>query len=79
MPDPQAADGRDPPPKNHRRKLGEMLVDAGILSPDQLEEALRRQKVEKGTRLGRLRGPVCAAAGPHPARPLPRPPAARGA
>ena len=51
MPDPEAA---DPPPKNRRRKLGEMLVDAGILSPDQLEEALRRQKVEKGTRLGRL-------------------------
>jgi type IV pilus assembly protein PilB len=34
--------------------MGEMLVDAGVLSPDQLEEALRRQKAEKGTRLGRL-------------------------
>jgi type IV pilus assembly protein PilB len=42
------------PARNRRRRLGEMLVDAGILGPDQIEEALRRQKAEKGTRLGRL-------------------------
>ena len=42
------------PSRNRRRRVGEMLIDAGILGPDQLEEALRRQKAEKGTRLGRL-------------------------
>jgi type IV pilus assembly protein PilB len=31
-----------------------MLLEAGVVSPDQLEEALKRQKAEKGTRLGRL-------------------------
>jgi type IV pilus assembly protein PilB len=37
-----------------RRQLGEMLVRQGILAAQQLQEALARQKAEKGSRLGRL-------------------------
>jgi type IV pilus assembly protein PilB len=49
-----------PPPaarvdiKGRRRLLGEMLVAQGIISPDQLQEALRIQKQEKNLRIGSL-------------------------
>jgi len=43
------------PARNRRRFLGEMLVAQGIISPEQLEEALRLQKkADKATRIGRL-------------------------
>ena len=41
-------------PRSRRRFLGEMLVRQGVITPDQLEEALQRQKAEQGSRLGRL-------------------------
>ena len=37
-----------------RLPLGEMLVKAGAISPEQLQDALRQQKHHKGVRLGRL-------------------------
>lgn len=44
-------DGR----KRHRRLLlGEMLVQHGVLSPDQLEEAILKHRSQKGMKLGRL-------------------------
>jgi type IV pilus assembly protein PilB len=37
-----------------RRKLGEMLLDNGVITQDQLDEALSRQKLDKTARVGRL-------------------------
>jgi len=42
------------PRGNRRRLLGEMLVAQGIISPEQLAEALELQRTEKQARLGRL-------------------------
>ena len=50
-------DGPGAPPGGGRRRkrfLGEMLVDNGVISADQLEDAIQRQKHSKGTRMGRL-------------------------
>jgi type IV pilus assembly protein PilB len=41
-------------PRDRRRQLGEMLLRRGLLAEQQLQEALARQKAEKGGRLGRL-------------------------
>jgi type IV pilus assembly protein PilB len=41
-------------PKSRRRFVGEMLVDQGVITPQQLSEVLARQKTEKGGRIGRL-------------------------
>jgi type IV pilus assembly protein PilB len=41
-------------PRTARLPLGEMLVTAGAISPEQLQDALRQQKHHKGVRLGRL-------------------------
>jgi type IV pilus assembly protein PilB len=46
--------GEAPPPRRRRRRLGELLIDHGVITPDQLEEVLARQKLEKGARVGRL-------------------------
>jgi type IV pilus assembly protein PilB len=47
-----------PPPvvrvRPTRRRLGEILVAQGIVSAEQLEQVLRLQQSQKGTRLGRL-------------------------
>jgi type IV pilus assembly protein PilB len=43
-----------PSPRRPRRKLGEMLVQNGVISAEQLDEVLLRQKTEKGSRVGRL-------------------------
>src|SRR5262249_53198885 len=37
-----------------RRRLGEVLLDNGVITPDQLDEVLARQKLDKNARLGRL-------------------------
>jgi type IV pilus assembly protein PilB len=49
-------DGAPPKPagRSRRKFLGEMLLDQGVVSRDQLEEALARQKAERGSRLGRI-------------------------
>ncbi len=41
-------------PKSRRRLLGEMLLDQGVITQQQLAEVVARQKAEKGGRLGRL-------------------------
>jgi type IV pilus assembly protein PilB len=41
-------------PKSRRRFVGEMLVDQGVITQQQLTEVLARQKTEKGGRIGRL-------------------------
>jgi type IV pilus assembly protein PilB len=41
-------------PRTRRKRLGEMLVDQGVITPDQLNEVLARQKQEKGSRMGKL-------------------------
>src|SRR5688572_13268840 len=43
-----------PRPRSRRRMLGEMLVERGVITPEQAEEVLERQKREKGSRLGRI-------------------------
>ena len=43
-----------PVTRSRRKQLGEMLVDQGIITRDQLAEVLTRQKTEKGSRVGRL-------------------------
>jgi type IV pilus assembly protein PilB len=43
-----------PDARTRRRLLGEMLIAQGIISPDQLAEALHIQKHEKGGRIGTL-------------------------
>ena len=47
-----------PPPavaaRPSRRRLGEIVVAQGIISPGQLDDVLRLQQAQKGTRLGRL-------------------------
>ena len=43
-----------PSAANKRLPLGEMLVKAGAISQEQLQDALRQQKHHKGVRLGRL-------------------------
>jgi type IV pilus assembly protein PilB len=45
---------RPGPPSSRRRFLGEMLVQQGIISSDQLQEVLKLQEAEKGARIGRL-------------------------
>jgi type IV pilus assembly protein PilB len=48
---------RDPTtstPRPRRKRLGEMLVDQGVITGEQLAEVLGRQKLEKGSRMGRL-------------------------
>jgi type IV pilus assembly protein PilB len=40
--------------RRRRRQLGELLVAQGVLTPEQLAQALARQRAEPGTRLGRL-------------------------
>jgi len=42
------------PSAGRRRFLGEMLVQQGIISNDQLQEVLKLQEAEKGARIGRL-------------------------
>ncbi|MCK5658043.1 MAG: type II secretion system protein GspE, partial [Deltaproteobacteria bacterium] len=37
-----------------RKKLGQILVEAGLISEDQLAQALEEQKKQKGKRLGRI-------------------------
>jgi type IV pilus assembly protein PilB len=37
-----------------RRRLGEMLIDQGVITEEQFAEVLARQKLEKGSRVGRL-------------------------
>lgn len=49
--DARAAQG---PKVNRRRRLGEMLITQGIISPDQLTEVLELQRTEKSTRIGQL-------------------------
>jgi type IV pilus assembly protein PilB len=41
-------------PRSRRKFLGEMLVDGGVITPSQLDEALALQSKEKGGRLGRI-------------------------
>jgi len=41
-------------PRARRKRLGEMLVDQGVITRDQLDDVLARQKIEKGSRMGRL-------------------------
>ena len=41
-------------PKSTHRRIGEILVAQGIISTDQLDEVLRLQNGQRGTRLGRL-------------------------
>ena len=36
------------------KRLGEMLVAQGVISADQFAEVLARQKLDKGSRMGRL-------------------------
>ena len=43
-----------PSTRPRRRPLGEMLLRAGHITQEQLEQVLARQKVEKGSRVGRL-------------------------
>ena len=50
-PDSQTGSGRV---KSRRRFVGEMLVDQGVITQQQLAEVLARQKTEKGGRIGRL-------------------------
>ena len=47
---PESAETR----RRRRRQLGELLVAQGVLTPEQLAQALARQRAEPGTRLGRL-------------------------
>jgi type IV pilus assembly protein PilB len=56
MSGPPAAGLGDPALRNRRRRrfLGEMLLDNGIISQEQLNDALTKQKMSKGTRMGRL-------------------------
>ena len=42
------------PAGSRRRRLGQVLVEHGVLGNDQLTEVLERQKRERGSRLGRL-------------------------
>lgn len=44
----------EPPRRGRRRFLGEMLISAGVITQEQLDDVLLRQKKEKGARLGRL-------------------------
>ena len=37
-----------------KKRIGEMLLDQGFITPDQLNEALEKQKTSGGKRLGRL-------------------------
>ena len=37
-----------------KKRIGEMLIDQGFITPDQLNEALEKQKTSGGKRLGRL-------------------------
>src|SRR5437763_12722705 len=53
MADP-ALEPSPPPPRIRRKRLGEMLVDQGVISAEQLAEVLARQKTDKGSRMGRL-------------------------
>lgn len=41
-------------PRPRRKRLGEMLLDQGVITHDQLNEVLAQQKLEKGSRVGRL-------------------------
>ena len=43
-----------PASRIRRKRLGEMLVDQGVVSAEQLAEVLARQKLDKGIRMGRL-------------------------
>ena len=43
-----------PVSRSRRKRLGEMLVDQGVINEDQLADVLARQKLEKGSRVGRL-------------------------
>ena len=43
-----------PPLPGRPRRLGEILVAQGIISPQQLDEVLQLQQTQKGVRLGRL-------------------------
>src|SRR5258708_26260312 len=43
-----------PRPKSRRRVLGEMLLDQGVITQQQLAAVVARQKAEEGGRLGRL-------------------------
>ena len=37
-----------------KKRIGEMLIDQGFITPDQLNEALEKQKTSGGKRLGRV-------------------------
>ena len=37
-----------------RKKLGQILVEAGLISEEQLMQALEEQKKQKGKQLGRI-------------------------
>jgi type IV pilus assembly protein PilB len=37
-----------------KKRIGEMLIDQGFITPDQLNEALEKQKTSAGKRLGRV-------------------------
>ena len=54
MAEPGSDASSSPPPRSRRKRLGEMLVDQGVITGDQLTDVLTRQKLEKGTRMGRL-------------------------
>ena len=55
MPEPPPSPPDSPRPATRpRRRLGELLLDHGVITHEQLDEALARQRTEKGSRLGRL-------------------------
>src|SRR5437667_2304027 len=54
MAEPGSDASSSPPPRSRRKRLGEMLVDKGVITGDQLTDVFTRQKLEKGTRMGRL-------------------------
>jgi type IV pilus assembly protein PilB len=55
MPEPPQSPPDNPRPAGRARKrLGELLLNNGVITHEQLEEALARQRAEKGSRLGRL-------------------------
>ncbi len=49
-----STDASAPPRQSRRKRLGEMLVQTGLITSAQLGEVLDKQKAEKGTRFGRL-------------------------
>ena len=51
---PSGSAGTSAGSRPRRRRLGEMLIDQGVITEEQFSEVLARQKLEKGSRVGRL-------------------------